>query len=859
MYEDPYLMYEDPQHRWKIAVTTSKSFMSTSTVNYVNTRDGGTHVDHIAAQIRDYINDQLKNDKKKNTKAYTISQIRSHLFIVVSAIVVNPEFTDQAKTKLTTPIKDSCVIPEPLLKAFVTQTRIKDELEGKTITNLLKKARKSVKSIEKYIRANKASSAFGHQCTLFICEGLSAKTMCVTGMNIIGYDYYGVYPLRGKVLNTRKASITKYTANREIQDLISIIGLEENKEYTSTKGLNYGRIVCMKDADSDGADIMGLVMNFFENRFKSLVKLPGFFNEFITPMIQVIDKKETHDFYNEVQYKAFMEMAVGKNPHVRFIKGLASNTKQDIDKYFNNYQKYLIPILFDNNFEESLDKAFNKDRANDRKNWLRLVGPDTHLPRVQNTPIHVDEFVDKELVCYAHDACVRAIPSVIDGLKPVQRKILYTLFKDSSIHRSKEVKVFQLCGNVGKFANYHHGDASLNAAIITMAQSFPGSNNIPLVENSSDGFGSRQENGHDCGQPRYLTVKSKANVARYIFPAVDDNVLRYREEDNEVVEPVYYIPIIPLVLVNGACGIGMGWSTTIPSFSPIDCINYVRDCIHNGKSTADIKPYYKDYDGTIIEEPGKHIHHGLFEVQGNRVIVKEIPITMSISSFRDVIVKVLQLEPGEEIQVTSDSGVKSTKTNTTGYHIATVKTNKSRNINHIDMELTFNRCPPDGMTREAIGKVLHLSSSISTSNMVAFDASEHIKHYKDIYAMVSEWFEIRKECYVLRKEYLIKELEHRIKILRNRVKFIRENIDETLNYKNRTDAETDSILEAAGYEQDKDSYDYLLSMQVRSFTKAKFDKLSEELAEALKELEKLKNTTIYSMWLDDLSKLEEIL
>jgi len=144
----------------------------------------------------------------------------------------------------------------------------------------------------------------------------------------------------------------------------------------------------------------------------------------------------------------------------------------------------------------------------------------------------------------------RAIPSVIDGLKPVQRKILYTMFNDSNVKRSKEIKVFQLCGYVGAFANYHHGDQSLNAAIIKMAQSYPGSNNLPLIDNASDGFGSRQENGNDCGQPRYLTVKNKSKIARLVFPAVDDNVLTSRIEDNEKVEPIYYVPIIPVVIIS---------------------------------------------------------------------------------------------------------------------------------------------------------------------------------------------------------------------------------------------------------------------------------------------------------------------
>lgn len=886
---DPFITYEDSKHRWRIALSTSVKGIQTSTVNYVNTLDGGTHVDYILQQIKEYINNNvkpsIKQSKPKKAKTgvvkskskdnvdkksnYTIAQLQSHMFVIVSAIVVNPAFKDQAKTELVTSIKeftdngkkDVCVLPEYVIKSFIADTQIIDELESKAKKALLNSTKKSVNQIEKYIRANNANPKTGYKCTLFVCEGLSAKTMCVTGMNIIGYDYYGVYPLRGKVLNTRNATLDKYCANREIQDLISIIGLEHGKEYTDTKGLNYGKIVCMKDADTDGAHIMGLVMNFFEHNFNSLVTIPGFFNEFITPMIQVAGKKCSYDFYNEVQYKQFMEEHDGefKANAVRFIKGLASNTKKDIDRYFNSYSKFLIPIDFIDNYSESLDKAFNGKRTDDRKKWLTTVTPETHLPRESGKHINVDAFVDQELVQYALDDCIRTIPSVVDGLKPVQRKILYTMFNDAVIHKTKEIKVYELGGDVGKFAKYHHGEASLYEAIINMAQDYPGSNNLPLVDNSSDGFGTRQENGNDSGQPRYLTVKSKSHVARLIFPAVDDNILVSRIEDNIPVEPIYYIPIIPIVIINGAIGIGYGWSTTIPLHSVTDSIKYIRAKLNDKPKMPRIKPWYNDYDGEILVMDKCYDHTGVFEIRQNVVRVTELPITMSISKFRDVIVKTLMLNDGEELVVTTDSGSKQTKTNKTQYHISSYKSNVSRNINHIDIELTFDKFPGNSLTENEIKNILELHSTVPITNMTAFNKEEHIQHYNNIYEMVNEWFGVRYKAYTDRKAWLIQELEHRIKILRNKVKFIKENIEETLDYKNKSDEETDNILLEHEYEKDKNSFDYLLSMQVRSFTKDKYEKLCKELEDALKELEQLKNTTETQMWLSDLDALETAL
>ena len=241
-------------------------------------------------------------------------------------------------------------------------------------------------NVEKLVEANKAGTSEGWKCTLFLCEGLSAKTMCDAGIGILGHDYFGCYPLRGKVLNARSASDNKYFNNRELNDIKEIIGLQDGVEYDSVKGLRYGKIVCVKDADADGAAIMGLVINFFESKFPSLLKLDGFFSEFISPMIKVIynpndkNKRKVIPFYNEVEYREFINSVSGnkeqitdnsKRFSVEFIKGLATNEDSDIKEYFTNYNDNKIEIKFDNNYDSWLDMAFNTKRANDRKVWCK--------------------------------------------------------------------------------------------------------------------------------------------------------------------------------------------------------------------------------------------------------------------------------------------------------------------------------------------------------------------------------------------------------------------------------------------------------------------------------------------------------
>lgn len=635
-------IYIDPTNKsriWRIAFGLSSEMAKTiSFVNYIATYEGGTHVNYIANQIADPLAKSIEKFIPSSKE-----QVRTKLSLIISAIIVNPTFSSQAKEKLTlsaTKFGSTCIIPPSLIKTFIDTNKdtIKKMLSIKYIKQINSKQIKKTKvtNIERLVDANKAGSQEGYKCTLFICEGLSAKTMVDAGMCIIGHDYYGCFPLQGKILNTRKESLKKYTDSQILTDLKSAIGLIDGTEYISTKSLRYGKIVCVKDADSDGADIMGLVMNFFDDKFPSLLQIDGFFSEFISPMIQIIKTNKNKQitkipFYNEVEYKQFINK-ISNDPSfgsftVKFIKGLATNEDDDIKEYFNHYSDNCIKVIFDDDYQLNMDIGFHKDLADVRKDWISTLTEETHLPRIKGQPITCSDFINNDLLMFSMDSCIRAIPSVVDGLKPSQRKILYTLLRMPLTKSRKQMKVFQLGGIVAKQSNYHHGDASLNGAIIKMAQDFAGSNNIPLLERSGQ-FGSRQECGDDAGQPRYVSC-CLAEITRYIFPSEDDDILTYRLEDNQSVEPNFYVPIIPMLLINGANGIGTGWSTLIPSYNPWDIIEYVKLLLSksmknnirfiDGKFKAKIDnfkihSFYNGFIGDIVEEDNKIWYNGLVDI-----------------------------------------------------------------------------------------------------------------------------------------------------------------------------------------------------------------------------------------------------
>ena len=206
--------------------------------------------------------------------------------------------------------------------------------------------------------------------------------------------------------------------------------------------------------------------------------------------------------------------------------------------------------------------------------------------------------------------CDRSIPNLMDGLKTSQRKIIYTAFKRRLF---KEIKVAQFSGSVSEISCYHHGEQSLNGAIIDMAQNYVGSNNINLLEPKGQ-FGTRLQGGKDSAAPRYIfTLLNK--LTRTLFQEADDNVLRYLDDDGTPVEPIYYVPIIPMILVNGSIGIGTGFSTDIMCYNPLEIIDYINASI-SGKDTSNIKinPYYQGFKGTINEiTPQKYLIKGLKE------------------------------------------------------------------------------------------------------------------------------------------------------------------------------------------------------------------------------------------------------
>jgi DNA topoisomerase-2 len=496
------ILTDNPHERWEIGFAVSDgSFQQVSFVNSIATTHGGTHVNFVADQIIDKL-EEIVMKKNKGGAKLKKAQIKNHIFLFVNCLIVNPAFASQTKEQLTT--KPSAFGSKPQ----VTEKFLKAIANTEAVTNIIHFAQQKADKIlsksdgnrrqrmnnSKLTDANKAGTKDGYKCTLILTEGDSASLLALAGRAVVNPDLFGVFPLRGKMLNVRDASIDQISKNAEIQNIKKFMGLQHKKDYSDTKALRYGHLMIMTDQDHDGSHIKGLLINFLQVQFPSLLKLPGFLMEFITPIVKVwkgdVKKpKGKRDFFTMPEYDNWKKEPGHQHgwDH-KYFKGLGTSDTTDAEIYFADLDKHLKEFhTMQEGEPELIDLAFSKKKADARKGWLQEFKPGTYLDMSSTDKITYNDFINKELILFSMADNQRSIPSVIDGFKPGQRKVLYTCFRRNL---KKDVKVVELAGSVSGLTAYSYGETSLQQTIVGLAQNFVGSNNINCLEPSGN-FGSR--------------------------------------------------------------------------------------------------------------------------------------------------------------------------------------------------------------------------------------------------------------------------------------------------------------------------------------------------------------------------------
>uniref|UniRef100_A0A4W5PMD1 DNA topoisomerase 2 n=1 Tax=Hucho hucho TaxID=62062 RepID=A0A4W5PMD1_9TELE len=884
---------ESVNERWEVCLTMSeKGFQQISFVNSIATTKGGRHIDYVVDQI---VAKLIEVVKKKNKAGVSVKpfQVKNHIWVFVNALIENPTFDSQTKENMTLQTKSfgsKCPLSEKFIRAATNCGIVESILNWvkfKAQTQLNKKCSSvkysKIKGIPKLDDANDAGGKHSSQCTLILTEGDSAKSLAVSGLGVIGRDRYGVFPLRGKILNVREATHKQIMENAEINNIIKIVGLQYKKSYDdpeSLRSLRYGKIMIMTDQDQDGSHIKGLLINFFHHNWPSLLK-HTFLEEFITPIVKVNKNKQEHAFYSIPEFDEWKKQTVNfKTWHIKYYKGLGTSTSKEAKEYFADMEKHRIMFRYAGTEDDAaITLAFSKKKTDDRKEWLtnfmedrrqrRMHGlPEQYLYGTQAKHLSYNDFINKELILFSNSDNERSIPSLVDGLKPGQRKVLFTCMKRND---KREVKVAQLAGSVAEMSAYHHGEQSLLMTIVNLAQNFVGSNNVNILQPLGQ-FGTRINGGKDAASPRYIFTMLSP-LAKMLFPAVDSSLLKFLFDDNQKVEPEWYIPILPMVLVNGAEGIGTGWACKIPNYDHREIVNNLYRML-NMQDPLPMLPSYKNFKG-VIHELGQNQYMVSGEISvldKNTIEITELPVRTWTQAYKESV-----LEPMLQ-------GTEKTP--------ALINDYKEY---HTDQTVKFVvRMSEEKLAQaEAAGlhKVFKLQSSLTCNSMVLFDHMGCLKRYDSVQDILKEFFELRLHYYKLRKDWLVGSLGAEASKLSNQARFVLEKIEGKITIENKSKRDLIRMLVQKGFdsdpvaawtkaqekvlpldaleEDDRDSNDsdgsvdsgsssgpnfnYILNMPLWCLSKEKVDELLRQRDIKKGELNELQRKSPEDLWKEDLA------
>ena len=831
--------------RWEIciALAPDQQAKQVSFVNSICTTKGGEPDKYIADDVaRGIVECASRQFKDLDVRA---SSVRHSMFVFVNALITNPSFDSQTKELLTTrsskfgPSHFKPRVPEKFIKSVIKYSGIVDEVlhfaRAKSQRNMQRKMgnrkKNKLPGIPKLDDANHAGTRRSQDCTLILTEGDSAKTLAIAGLSVIGRDKYGVFPLKGKLLNVRDASNAAVLKNTEIQNIMKIMGLSVGKTYSDTSELRYGHVMIMTDQDHDGSHIKGLIVNFFHHFWPCLLSIPNFLQVFITPIVKCTRRSEVKVFYTTPEFEAWAENN-NTGWRIKYYKGLGTSSAREAKEYFSRLSENRIPFSILQDGDGALiDMCFAKKKVAERKAWIGRHVAGTHVNFKVDEMKYAD-FVNKEYIVMAVSSNLRGIPHVVDGLKPSQRKILFACLKRNL---QQEIKVAQLAGYTSEHAAYHHGEMSLNGAIIGMAQNYVGSNNINLLTPNGQ-FGTRLLGGKDAASPRYVFTQLNP-VTTKLFDPADSSLLHHLEDDGQTVEPEFYVPVLPMLLVNGANGIGTGWSTNIPSFNPKDIIKRIRDML-SGRAPTRMVPWFKGFTGTVTMQGSKYIIQGVWNWTGAKTLhISELPVGTWTNAYKEM------LERGVE----GDSHFKKGD-------ILDIKSNYTDTTVSFTLKLSETFARKMHESPELMLKAFRLQKTADMNNMHAFGPDGNIHLYKDELDILRVFFDTRLALYTKRKQAQLAELKQSLDVANEKSRFIQAIVNGDLILANRTKDQLESELAQRGFVHKE-----LLNMPLWSLTAEKAAALRRQCEDIGSNLVRLQTTSVKDMWRADLDVVEDAL
>jgi DNA topoisomerase-2 len=877
--DDTPVAYERCGQRWEVAAVMAKHLFEedgvpdekhVSFVNGINTRKGGKHVDKVVGAI---IGDFCEHATKKKV-AVKPGQLKDSVIFFVNATIVNPAFDSQTKETLTTPAaKFGSVFKSEKMVAQLVKLGLLDEamaiLDAKANKDVKKtdgSKKRVLRGMPKLVDALWAGTAKSTECTLILTEGDSAATSAITGLSVVGREKWGVFPLKGKMLNVRDVSADKFAKNEELTAIKKILGLEQSKVYKDLKSLRYGRVMVMADQDLDGSHIKGLLMNLFHAEWPALMQA-GFICSLATPLLKATRRSEVKSFYSAAEFEAWKTGLGGSTAgwHLKYYKGLGTSTDEEAKEWFEHLHE--IKYTWDGETDESMSMAFSKKRADDRKRWLADYDPQRMLVVGAGGRVDYSRFIHDELIHFSNADNIRSLASIMDGMKPSQRKIVFGCLKRGL---KAEVRVAQLAGYVSEHAAYHHGEASLTAAITSMAQQFVGANNINLLAPVGQ-FGSRLQGGKDAASARYIHTHLEG-IVDTIIRKEDSTILKHIDDDGLLVEPETYFPVVPLLVINGCIGIGTGFSTDIPPHNPEEVVGLLRDRLEGRRPTLEnlaMRPWWLGFKGPVqLVSDGVWQTKGLYTFDDTKkvITITELPVGTWTSDYKAFLDEMCVAGATAGAKVGGSDGGKADASKTEDGK--PVLKNFEDLYNHIDVKFNLEL---DGEYYDDIRanpvefeKRFKLTSTWRTTNMVAFDTESKIVKYGCVGDILEAYYGPRLDAYERRRAAEIERLRHDAVEADAKARFLQAVLDGTIDLRRASDEDIVAAMiahELPALSGDKvamnvDGYDYLLRLRMDRVKAAAVEEHQRAVVVAKAALAALEGTTAAAMWLSDLADFE---
>ena len=837
--------------RWEIGIAASPhgEAVNISFVNHISTDDHGTHVNYVRSFVEKELRIQLEKQLKTTIQP---SKIRNNLLIFVNAFITKPSFSSQTKTKLMT---DSSKfgskhgLTSSLLAKMVRHANLMEIIIERSRTTLhqLSKTTKSKTVREDKLRdANWAGTKRSHKCRLILTEGDSAATLAISGREKAGGpNINGIYPLRGKLFNpcASNHSLNIVAQKKELNAITRILNLKpkpfDYHNASNRTSLRYGQLVIMVDQDKDGAHIEGLIMNFLNFYNPSILGVPGFLCQFITPVLKARKGNKCVSFFSEQAYAKWTQThALAPTYTTKYYKGLGSSSTAEAKQYFSNLNTHLLEFEpLTKTASKLISRAFCGDQVAQRKEWmLTCGGSHTHTPDFETRPLTYDGFFASSFMEYNNATITRAIPSVLDGFKEAQRKIVYGMLKRNI---TKETKVAQVASSIDELTFYHHGEKSLQDTLIGMTQSFVGKNNLALFSQGGQ-FGSRLQGGDDAASARYVFVKL-AKLTRRIFPEADDAVLEYLTEEGQSIEPRVYAPIIPMILVNGAKGIATGWSTEVCMYNPQEIVGHLLDRIHKPHNQVrELKPWYRGFTGTITSLPTKYKTQGVYTfTKPNQVHITELPIKTWTAPYVD------------KLHLLKESKAKHSLTCVTH-----VQDNSSDTQVDIRVTLRPSSYAKYVQNHDQFETDFGLVGYLNRRNMHLLDVNSTIKKYT-VPEIVDEFTQFRLAMYAKRKTHQLQQYEDQLTFLAHKVRFVQAVLAETIQLRNVSKSKT--IAAMVQHDIPESLHDKFLSMPLSSLHTQRVKELVNLRTRTTQAKHQLAQLTLVELWSQELNALLEVL